>query len=368
MFRSFSRAATVAALIASVLLGLTDAAPAAAVGPVSTFEVQPRTYCVSGYGAPSTTLTIRLRTGSGDLLAKRVLTTDASTGWWTSCLGVDILPTDELSANDGSNLRTFVVPEFTLKVNRVTDVLSGVGPANEQIVLDVAPCHGWQGCDTPVEHTMTSSSAGAFSYDFTALHNFRGGDGVSGAWTSPFGDLVGVFGSAPNMSVTVAGADVTGRGTPGTLVTFTLRNAAGTKIASGRDIADEDGAFAAPLSNAAGSWVRIAVGNKVIGSFASDAKMTVKSFAVNASAAADTISATCFPNADFQVTASDPATPPAHTPKFTQVAGVADGAGHLSADMTAGLFPGFDLMSGDQYSVSCLNAKGDVQRARGEVP
>jgi hypothetical protein len=363
--RSFVGRVSFAAVTAAFALGVVPGS-VLATAPVSTFNVTIGQSCLTGLGQPATPLTIRLRSASGDMLGTRQVTTDGG-GHWNACFWNDPRVSDRVSATDGVTTAVLTIPSVTLSVNRVTDVFSGSAPANSTVNLSEVPCQSFDACAAPVNHSVATSSAGAFSYDFTPLANVRGNDNAYAIWTSPNGDHVTAYRRVPELWIWYRYNHFGGSANSGALVTLKLRNAGGTLLATGHDYASYYGSFGdVALRDSSGNPINFVAGDKVKASIASDAAFTVKNMNIVANAVADTVSASCFPNAPYDVYAEHPDN--SGSPSWNEVYGTANSSGNFTADMTAGLQPGYDLISGDDLDVECRTAKGDEEFWQGEVP
>ena len=351
-----------AAVTATLLLGLLGPAAAIAGAPI-TFEVRLLGYCVFGNGPASTSITVSLRSKDDDLKGRRTVEVNSS-GRWNTCFWQSVFPTDRLIGNDGVTTRTFIVPNVTMTINRVSDVVSGKAPANSQVLLTTWDCQTYAGCASPLDVNKSTSSTGAFAHDFTAARNIRGYDDVQATWTSPADDLVTRTQRAPYFGVGFRNYWFWGNGQPHALATLTLRNSAGTILSTGRDYVDRSGYFSGSFADSAGDPVLPSAGNRVAASIASDASMTIKNMMVTANAGTDTISAVCFPNRPFYVEAQETSSPYARSTVY----GTANSSGIVNADMAAGDPPGYDLQSGDDFYIECRNGKGDEIYFEGEVP
>ena len=362
MTRRWKSRPALAAVTTALLLGIIGPAGVRAVAPI-TFEVRLLSYCVSGNGPASASITVSLRSTDGDLKGRRTIDTN-SLGRWSTCFSQLVFPTDRLLGNNGSTTRTFIVPNVTMTINRVSDVISGKAPANSQVQLTTWDCQSYTGCGSPVEVNRPTSSTGAYSHDFTAAQNIRGKDNALVAWTSPTDDVVTLARQTPYFGVGFRNHWFWGSGQPHALASLALRNSAGTLLSTGRDYVDRNGYFSGSFADSAGNPLVTSAGNKVTASIASDAIMTIKNMMVDADAATDTISAVCFPNRPFYVEAEQSSSPY----ERTTVYGTANSSGLVTADMTTGDNVGFDLASGHDFYIQCRNAKGDEVYFEGEVP
>ena len=348
----------------AIAVGL--AAPSvAAVPPLTTFEVSPGDGCVGGVGPPTTQLTVKLHSASGRFEGTGTPTTDAA-GIWSSCAFWDEFdPTDVISATDGVITATFTVPLLTVRVNRATDVVSGKGPANSNVDIQVTNCQLYTGCSVAATANRPTSASGDYSRDFTAVYNVRGHDSVRVVWTSPNGDEVIVFRTVPNMSAWLFNSYFRGTAHPDSSVTMRLLTAGGTVRATAvRTGHYQSGNYDGRFRNSSGNPVNAAIGNKVTASFASDASIKLFDTLLTGNPATDMVSGKCLPNGPYLIDVQAP-TPTSRTPASANVRGVANGLGNINVSVA---ISGFDLMSGDFLWLQCRTAKGDELWSMAETP
>ena len=363
------RRVAVALPMAALLLALIAPAPSLAVASY-TFEAFLGSTCIDGRAPASTTFVVRLRSKDGDLKGRRTITTDSS-GEYETCFLSAVASGDKLQTLIGGVLqRELVVPRLTMKINRVSDVVSGAGPANSHVDLLAFNCQSLvdQPCAGPFLRSPNTSSTGAYSTDFTSTLNIRGGDFVNAVWESVQGDVIMRQQSAPNMHIVFRDATFDGAARPGSSFTMTLRNAANNVLASTTISAHpRDGEFDGKFVDSAGNDVLPSAGHKVVGTLASDATLKLFNANVVANAATDMVTGTCFASRPVSVFAAEPFPQSgSRTNTQTYVAGVTNASGNFSLDL--GLDPDFDLTSGDDLYVDCRNSKGDLLTFMTEVP
>jgi hypothetical protein len=334
-------AAMAGALIGALLL----ATPAAAVTPI-TFQVYVNGTCQYGTGQASTAFTVRLLDSNGDLIQRMNATSNAS-GSWYACFSVPGTPGFKVRATGGGVDRTVTIRNLTMKVNRVTDVVSGHWAGSTS--LDICITH-YTSFTTSSYLCLggTSASNGSYSIDFTPEFNVRGGDNASATYTSG-SDTFSVNTTTPYMTVTRGRAYVEGYVNRGSVETLTLRDAGSTLRGSLMFQGDNDGYFDGYLQSA-GTLVLPRVTDKVIGSFASDAMVTVPNIVVTGVASTNVVSGTCMPNRPYNLYARR-----ADYSDSIQRYGTTDGSGHFSQDLTADI----NLLNGDPLQLTCMFPDGD---------
>lgn len=359
------RRALVSALLASLLLPVVAPLPAAGV-ETYLFNVRLGTTCVEGTGPASTQLTVRLLSAHGSLQGIALPNTNAL-GEWSTCQFWDAIdPGDIVSASDGATARGFTVPNLSAKVGRRADVVSGVGPANSSVGIEVSNCQMWD-CTLAASVTRATSGTGAYARDFTAQYNIRGGDEIDVYWVSNQGDEVHARRTVPYLEVLFDGPDVFGVTHAGAQVTVQLRTAAGTLRASITDIGHSYfGGFGGRLRNASGMTVDTAPGNKVSASFSKDARLVVVNPSLLADQFSNVVAGTCYPNQPFYLYAEDPTFQ--RSPSWTEFAGTTNSVGDFSVNLnTQGSESGFELTGNDLVYVECRTAKGDILWNLGEA-
>jgi hypothetical protein len=128
-------------------------------------------------------------------------------------------------------------------------------------------------------------------------------------------------------------------------VTFTLRSAGGALLDTASKDTPKAGAYVLRFRSG-GVPVNITSGREVIGSFASDARMTLPPLALDIDQAGDQVSGTCFPNGSYRINAGPSAT------DFDPYQGMAAADGTFSRSVSP-LQPGWLVV------VTCETQRGD---------
>ena len=346
-------------VLATTLVVLSLLAPAAAQagGPAFTFWVSLGSGCPEGTGPASSTITLTLMDRDNNFIDSQTVYTDGS-GLWTSddCFWFPINGGDKIRAESGPYSRTFQVPNLTININRVSDVISGKAPTTGSFHLYTTVCESYQ-CSSGPDVNVNVASGGTYARDFTALHNLIGGDRAFGRWTSPSGDNVETFQRyAPRMEFVIGDRNVDGQGKPNQTVTVKLKTAGGTLIGSGSDATNSRNTnFRVELKNSSGEPVYPRVGNKATSNIASDASLTVPTITL-AMADADTVSGHCFNNGQVYVYLEH------YYPSYDWTDGYtsSNSSGNFSIDIANMSNTSFVPAAGDRYEVDCHNAKGDI--------
>ena len=105
-------------------------------------------------------------------------------GVYDGCTRVYPQPGDRVRVQAGAQSVTVDVVNLTATVDERTNVVSGTGPANSQITLDLYST----GCSpSPCHATVTTNSAGNYSYNFSSRVNILAGDYVYATWRNSAG-------------------------------------------------------------------------------------------------------------------------------------------------------------------------------------
>ncbi len=265
---------------------------------------------------------------------------------------------DFIRATDGvaAHTRTFQVPRIAANINRVTNAVSGKGPAGESVDVSACVYTSVSGCTTDGPYTALVDSNGDWSYDFSPT-NLRGDDSVYVDWSDALNDSVERQLTVPFATVIFGGNTFLGTAARGSLVHMSLRNKNGNLKAKSQ-------ASAAPLFGSSvvffGEWrkqsypVNVRAGDRVVGTYASDGTMIVPSVTATPNAGTDRISGHCFNNAAFEVSAR-------HNDNSDSAYfdGTTGATGTFNIDITTNN-PAYDLLSNDEILLECQNSKGDL--------
>ena len=165
-----------AAVICVLLAALLPAAAVAA--PKVTFSLCLGCSGVSGQGPAKTNIAVVWKSSAGDLRQKVTVKSGAD-GWWNAPYAIydyELTPGDTVKVTIGTWTRTFTVPRLSLRVDRLTGVVSGRGPANTHLDVSLGTS------DDQYTESVTTDALGAFRYDFSA--DGAAVDGNSRAWVS----------------------------------------------------------------------------------------------------------------------------------------------------------------------------------------
>jgi len=334
-------------------------APSAALaGPPSfTFDVSIGSSCIAGTGPASSTVELTLMDRDNQVIDTETVTSDGSGNWNSyDCFWFRVHGTDKIRAAVGPSSRTFQVPDITINVARVSDVVSGKAPTTGAFHIYTSLCETYS-CSSGPDVNVSVASNGTYSRDFTALHNLKGGDRAVGRWTSPSGDTVdSVTRYAAFVSLVIGDDQVRGQGKPGQTATVNLKTSGGTLIGSGSDSTGvRTTSIQLDLRTASGLSAYPRPGNKVTSNIASDASLTLPTITL-AMTDADTVAGHCFNNGPVYVYLEQSFPSYQWTEGYT----TAGSTGNFSLDMSNTSNTSFVPDSGDRWEVDCQNAKGDI--------
>jgi hypothetical protein len=279
-----------------------------------------------------------------------------------SCFKRGVTGLDRIRATDGSVSREIVVPNLTITVNRVTDVVSGHAPASRSVTFTGCHYEAWLTC-SDISGGTTASANGAYSKDFTPTVDIRGEDFVEVEYSSPAGDTVTREGFAPKAVVRVGDSSVLGFANPGQSVSVRLKRSGSVK-GTATGVADAGlGYWSETLHRSGGDPIVPHAGDNVVGTWAADGALTIPTTSVTGNAATDHVTGQCLVDKPVKIRAYHP-----NFSSTSYAAGMADGTGHFNVDTSDAQNPTYDLQHGDLIEVSCLTTRGDTVFFTGVVP
>lgn len=330
---------------------VTWTAPGVGAAPVYTFDVHPGSTCAQGTGPAGQGLKVFLKTGAGVTLDSLILMADFG-GQWSACFDRAIRPGMKLTAKHGALQRTITVPSLSVRVDRVADVISGVGPADSTLDVAISECNP-AGCAAPTHRPETVGANGRYSLVVGDI-DLIGGDEVEIRLDKPSGDVFRAFAEAPSLTVSLANKVFAGCMPKGGL-TFTLKTAGGTLRSTASKQNDvECGGLNLKFKHN-GSPVTIAVGDVIRGSFSTDARLVWPDWSLAATAGGSTVSGQCFADSPFWGFIS-------RNSSSTIFSGTTAPDGTFSKPV------GWTFASGDGVTVDCQTKRGDEGRFIRIVP
>src|SRR4051812_35906201 len=231
-------------------------ATASAASPAITFTLQMYDSCIDGSGPANSDVSVVWRSALGALKSKGA-TTSSSFGSWEYCIANDanwIEPGDVIKVVAGGASRLYTAPNLRMLVDRVTDVVSGTGPAGRTVRV----CPTWRFSDFGRCHSVRVAPDGSWAWH--AL------DGIGGAWVdvrweSPNGDHLTMSAQAPSVAVDLGKSTFSGAaGTPRGAIEVQINGGA---KATGHAQGDAYGMFSARLFDGSNHLVTLAVGDRI---------------------------------------------------------------------------------------------------------
>jgi hypothetical protein len=262
--------ALVAGIAACMLLLTAGIGPAAAAAPPVQITATIGEACVSATKPSGDLVKLTLRTGSGHYLGTEEDATSSTS--FLACFTHRVRIGYRITIVDGDDSRTVGVPDLTIAGDRITNVVSGHGPASKHITVKYGDCN-LSGCAGYTELDRTVDSHGRWHRDLTTSIDLQGADRIAAQYTNSRGDqfytqeehLPYLQLSRPNK--------VHIECQPDRAVNVTLRTAGGTLRASrslpkAGGCATPDAAF-----RRNGAAVNIAMGNIIRSDLASDVRL-----------------------------------------------------------------------------------------------
>jgi hypothetical protein len=347
----------VGATAALALLGtLAFAAPAFAVAVTWS-----NTYggtCFGGTGAPNGLHTVSLLEGATVIATTK--TTAAAGGYFGGCFpqGYRLEYGYKLKVQTGSYVKTVTIPNLGLKVDRVTDVVSGRGFSGKPVRISVTQyAPGSYTSSSSISLLPVPNASGIWTTDLTGIGGIRGNDSISLTYkpnedyASSVGDTWNMYTYAEAMLLRRGSSHVSGTMNLGEIATITLKTGASVFLGkAGIAATGENFSYSSLLRRANGAPVYPVATNKVTGSFATDANVTIPNITVNGAAATDVVSGACMASQGYYVFA--------RKPDYSDSAyayGTTSGTGAYSTDLTSQM----NLAAGDYISVTCKYDTGD---------
>jgi hypothetical protein len=337
------------ALVSVVIAWASSVAPGVAGGttvPIR-FDVRIGARCVDGEVQGEPPVTLVLRSPSGEKLATKHGA--ATSGTFHICLDRAVKSRDRLTARTPTDERTITVPRLGARLDRVRDRLTGRGPDLADLEAQVTTCTPGA-CTVGLPFPVAVTERGTFRRDLDPM-DITGSDRAEVTLERGSGDRFIVTAFAPVMEVRHDGpamvrvlADRLGP------VTLTLRSDSGQLRATATRESRHPGAFLTIRFRNNGTPVTIHGGDRIVGDLADDATMRVPPLAVALDAAADTVTATCFPGQPFMIFAAS----------GDFAFGTAGPDGSIAEQV--------DQDSGDTVTIDCQDRRGDRIRLRGVTP
>ncbi|MCY7417501.1 MAG: hypothetical protein LH650_03220 [Chloroflexi bacterium] len=308
--------------------------------------------CVSGYKLNPTPIIVKLLRADGTTLRTRH---DDTTGsLWNVCFGRVPVAGNKLKLDNGDqpgDKRTINVPDLTLVIDRVKNVVSGHAPAGRSLTLGYSECYP-AGCTAPIERTKTANSRGRYSKDLSGDIDIDGSDRVEVRYSGQNGDTFSRSSYAPYMAISAPGG-ISMSCMPTGTQTVQLRTTGGTLRASKSFTTTQDCTGAFGFFRKDGQKVAVHVGNRISSNFAADASLTWPAMSVGGSGT--TLAGRCVNDVGYVVFI--------YRGSFGTIAsGTTDGTGHFTTT------PLWTFQGGDKLNLICETRRGDQVRFDRTLP
>jgi len=314
------------------------------------------TYLQGSSSFASTLHTVSLLDSSGNPIDRVYVTSDGS-GYWSANFDTPVVPTDKVKVSAGGEQRTVTVPRLSIRANRVTDVFFGKAPANALLSLSFAHYPTLDPSSYTYHNALvTASGGGDWSLDVTVLANMSGSDNASVFYENASGDQFQASATVPYMSVRRGSPALAGDLNVGTTATFELRKSNNDlRATASASWYSAYGGIQTFFSDSSGNFVPVRATNKVIGSFATDALITIPAIAFTADVSSDQATGACLPNAPFSlyIRRSDYS---ASQSRY----GTTNGTGALALNLST-----WNVQTTDRSLLTCRYAAGDTVAANG---
>jgi hypothetical protein len=266
-------------------------AASAATAPI-TFDMTIYGNCVSGWtGGADVHVVWR---DSGGALKADGIVTDRWSSWFEFCPSdstLAVTPGDQIKISTHFANRTYTVPNLTLRLDRVTNLASGTGPAARNIQL----CSGW-GWYIGFGSCRSVRVGQDGQWGYNPHTDLFGGIEAYLFWKSPKGDRLYVFTVAPFLRVTIGKAEFEGFTQPFANVDVSLD---GSVDATGHATAEATGRFEGTLRDSASQAVQVSPGDRISApSFASDADWVVPTIVGRANKLTEIVKGGCLNSVD----------------------------------------------------------------------
>ena len=321
-------------------------------------------YCVQGLARDGATVKLDWRAAGGAIKAVETLTADTDGGNWDFCSNDRrVRPGDVIKATVNSVVHQLVIPNLTLRLDRVTNVVRGRAPAGTTVHLI-----------QPFATDVTANAKGKWSYSSPST-DFYGGVGGRFQWISAGNDTIDVRSISAQLIVWIGKARFDGwtiapkqpvkaflyAESPGVDPTLTLRGKGKTTSGYAND-------FVGHFYGADGRRVNIRAGDHVSAlSIASDAEWIVPQIDGTANKATNVVNGHCEDTGTRLPYYHAAIVKPNHESGGSSVWGILDGDGNFSIDFddpaaSPGVYKGSepsDVQSGDALHIWCEQNTGD---------
>ncbi len=255
---------------------------ALADGPLA-LRMQVGGTCVAGHKPTGDPITVKLLRSDGTTRATR---TDSTTELeWKVCFSVPVAGERVKLSTSFAPVRTVRIPVLTAVADRVTNVVTGRGPAGGELSIKYYSCHPGE-CSPAPSRLTTVNSQGRYHKDLStgsSPADIDGSDKIEVSYQNSHNDSFTRTTYAPYMEIKAPNTIHVSCLPKGT-TTLKLRSSGGTLRATrsftlGKDCGSASGSF-----RKNGDAVNVHVGDRVTADFASDASLKWPVMAVTAPA------------------------------------------------------------------------------------
>ncbi len=312
-----------------------------------TVEVSVGFSCVTGSGPKRSEVIATLKSAEGDMRDRVVTRTDRF-GFWGACFRLFSPSTyinggDQLKIKIGDEVRRIDVPRLQPQINRVSDVIAGWAFPNSQVDISVTHFRDFRHAKDYFFSAM-ADARGRYKVDTTKTVDLLGWDSIE-VFVARGADLYGALAVVPGMQVAVISNDVVGYANDGTRLRISIRDGHGDlrgAVTAGPFLF---GGFEVVMFKKNGQPLYPRANDTLRATLASDAVMKIPASKLRGSAATDTVSGRCPPNAPYQLIVRGRA--------FN---GVTNAKGNFKRNVGARV----NVRRGDDLTLYCQFPSGDV--------
>jgi hypothetical protein len=361
----------IAAGVSAIVIVVGTATPVAAANK-TTLDVFLGDCLIAGHGAPAnTSLTVQWRGSDGRLKSVQQVVSNARGDWTTGCDDDEIVDiSDVITTSIGLYQRTFVIPGLTIGVDRVTNIVSGLGPPDQDLEIIAWTNNG--GWGPPTEHARivhTSASNGAWSADFSSGAtpvDIKGLDGVAVVFQEK---LQGTFTrsiDAQGVRVWLDEPWVHLAGNPGDEVVVRVTAPGPEVVARLTGSVGFGGFFSGNFTTADGGSVRPIAGMTISSPTYPNIHLTMPNITINLKTSTDTATAHCgLAGTGVEIVAHNPTYSKSST-RYGNTGASDSFVAHFGTVAQGGTK--FPLRSGTKINVDCRLKSGDVVTLVATVP
>ncbi|MBC8422460.1 MAG: hypothetical protein H8E01_00355, partial [Chloroflexi bacterium] len=201
---------------------------------------------VFGYAAPDQEVDIVIADADGSPKASTTITADSNDGFYWYYPDPDIVAGDRVTVTIGGVANATVVADLTVGADLDTEIVSGTGPASEQLMAHLYDrvANGWD----LHQQTVTTDAGGAYTANYSIMADIRRYDWVAVFHADAAGNETVIWRHPPLLSVNETYNNVWGYAPPGSEVTLTLRTGGTVKETVTATADDSNGYLRADFS------------------------------------------------------------------------------------------------------------------------